>query len=181
MSDSDTAPGRLNALCEFVNTLTMPANEERLGSLADAAACCAELGLPAPTASDDLARLREMREAWRDAIEANDEEANAAEAWRGIARFASEARLRVEIDPERGPQLAAVGVGLNAIVAALLSIAHDAIVAGTWKRMRACRRSDCRWVYYDRSKNGSRAWCSMSGCGNRAKAQRRRERERSAP
>jgi predicted RNA-binding Zn ribbon-like protein len=30
----------------------------------------------------------------------------------------------------------------------------------------------CGWLFMDDSKNGSRRWCSMRSCGNRAKAQR---------
>jgi predicted RNA-binding Zn ribbon-like protein len=30
----------------------------------------------------------------------------------------------------------------------------------------------CGWLFYDTSKNRTRRWCSMRGCGNRAKAKR---------
>jgi predicted RNA-binding Zn ribbon-like protein len=46
----------------------------------------------------------------------------------------------------------------------------------TWLRMKACRAEDCRWAYLDTAKNRSRAWCSMSSCGNRAKVRAYRER-----
>jgi predicted RNA-binding Zn ribbon-like protein len=40
-------------------------------------------------------------------------------------------------------------------------------------RVRLCPGSgNCGWVFLDTSKNASRRWCSMAGCGNRAKAQR---------
>jgi predicted RNA-binding Zn ribbon-like protein len=61
---------------------------------------------------------------------------------------------------------------------ALLARVHDALLEGTWPRLRACRKATCRYAYYDRTKNASRAWCSMATCGNQAKAQRRRHRER---
>jgi predicted RNA-binding Zn ribbon-like protein len=32
--------------------------------------------------------------------------------------------------------------------------------------------------FFDVSKNGTRRWCSMSGCGNRAKARRHYARSR---
>jgi predicted RNA-binding Zn ribbon-like protein len=32
--------------------------------------------------------------------------------------------------------------------------------------------SGCGWLFLDESRNGSRRWCSMSDCGNRAKARR---------
>lgn len=40
------------------------------------------------------------------------------------------------------------------------------------ERLRQCDHPDCTLYFYDTSKNGSRRWCSMKTCGNRAKAQR---------
>ena len=37
----------------------------------------------------------------------------------------------------------------------------------------------CGWLFLDTSKNGSRHWCSMEGCGSRAKRQRQYGRQRS--
>lgn len=39
-------------------------------------------------------------------------------------------------------------------------------------RIRPCANDACVLHFYDVSKNGTRRWCSMAGCGNRAKAQR---------
>lgn len=49
----------------------------------------------------------------------------------------------------------------------------------TWRRLKACPGPDCEWVFVDRSRNGSRRWCQMSACGNRAKASAFRARQRS--
>jgi len=38
-----------------------------------------------------------------------------------------------------------------------------------WSRIKACPGPDCGWVFHDRSRNGSRRWCDMAACGNRAK------------
>ncbi len=43
-------------------------------------------------------------------------------------------------------------------------------------RLRRCAGADCRRLFLDRSKNGSRRWCAMSDCGNLAKARRHRAR-----
>jgi predicted RNA-binding Zn ribbon-like protein len=43
-------------------------------------------------------------------------------------------------------------------------------------RIRRCAGSHCGWFFLDTTKNASRRWCSMRGCGNHAKARRRRER-----
>ena len=39
---------------------------------------------------------------------------------------------------------------------------------------------DCRWAFYDGSKNRSGRWCDMASCGNRMKARAFRERAREA-
>ncbi len=38
-------------------------------------------------------------------------------------------------------------------------------------RVRSCAGSQqgCGWLFVDRSRSGTRRWCSMDGCGNRAK------------
>jgi len=39
-------------------------------------------------------------------------------------------------------------------------------------RLRQCGDDGCGWLFLDRSKNGSRRWCSSADCGNRARARR---------
>jgi predicted RNA-binding Zn ribbon-like protein len=48
------------------------------------------------------------------------------------------------------------------------------------KRVGVCADDrGCGWLFYDTSRNGSRQWCSMRGCGNRAKARRHYEKVKS--
>ena len=51
-------------------------------------------------------------------------------------------------------------------------------IRGDWERVKICPADDCRWAFYDASRNRSRQWCSMAVCGNRAKARAHRERAR---
>jgi predicted RNA-binding Zn ribbon-like protein len=44
------------------------------------------------------------------------------------------------------------------------------------ERLKIC--GHCGWLFIDRSKNRSRAWCDMAVCGNRAKASRHYQRQR---
>ncbi|MBX5188835.1 hypothetical protein HJB86_07940 [Rhizobium sp. NZLR3b] len=44
------------------------------------------------------------------------------------------------------------------------------------ERMKIC--GNCGWLFIDRSKNRSRAWCDMTVCGNRAKANRHYRRKK---
>jgi len=45
-------------------------------------------------------------------------------------------------------------------------------------RLKRCMGAHCGWFFIDRSRNGSRRWCSMADCGNRTKARRHRARQR---
>lgn len=59
-----------------------------------------------------------------------------------------------------------------------------ALLASDWLgRVKRCPGNrDCGWLFLDRSKNGTRRWCSMTGCGNRAKLRRFLKRHpRSSP
>ncbi|MFF9770014.1 CGNR zinc finger domain-containing protein [Streptomyces sp. NPDC014636] len=40
------------------------------------------------------------------------------------------------------------------------------------ERIRTCAGGSCILHFYDTSRNGTRRWCSMAACGNRAKASR---------
>lgn len=58
--------------------------------------------------------------------------------------------------------------------------AHQLLLgeAGDISRLRECAAHDCGWLFLDQTRNRSRRWCSMSSCGNRAKVQQFRERQR---
>jgi hypothetical protein len=56
------------------------------------------------------------------------------------------------------------------VVGAVLAAAQRLAVLDTWERVKICPADDCRWAFYDRSRNHSRTWCSMQVCGNREKA-----------
>ena len=42
------------------------------------------------------------------------------------------------------------------------------------ERIRECSASDCHVVFYDESRSNNRRWCSMAGCGTRAKVRKLR-------
>ncbi len=47
-----------------------------------------------------------------------------------------------------------------------------------FRRVRRCEGAGCTLHFLDTSKNGGRRWCSMAGCGNRAKAAQHRAKAR---
>jgi predicted RNA-binding Zn ribbon-like protein len=64
------------------------------------------------------------------------------------------------------------------LLAAVLWSAGDLLAEPALQRVRQCSNEKCRWLFLDTSKTGNRRWCSMSMCGNRAKAQRHYHRHR---
>ncbi|MGA4841900.1 CGNR zinc finger domain-containing protein [Streptomyces sp. G45] len=70
-------------------------------------------------------------------------------------------------DPAWGPAWLAARDYLD-----LLSRAPD--------RIRACAHEACVLHFFDTSRNGTRRWCSMAVCGNRAKASRHYARARAS-
>jgi predicted RNA-binding Zn ribbon-like protein len=172
---ADTAPGGLELLRRFVNTVELPSGPDELDSLATARAWCLSYGLAPPKDESHLQLLRDFRETLRDLLFANNGEGDAPAAWERLRPFLASTRLSLAVNRDRGLELSPEDKGP---IASLLAIVYEAELLGTWPRLRACRRASCRFAYYDRTKNGSRAWCSMATCGNQAKAQRRRARER---
>jgi predicted RNA-binding Zn ribbon-like protein len=84
------------------------------------------------------------------------------------------AQVTVSLEAD-GPRLVA-----GDVVGAVLAAASRLAVLGEWDRVKICPADDCRWAFYDRSRNHSRTWCSMRVCGNREKARAWRERTRGA-
>jgi predicted RNA-binding Zn ribbon-like protein len=65
-------------------------------------------------------------------------------------------------------------------VSMVLTAAVRLAMIGLWERVKICPADDCRWAFYDRSRNRSRTWCSMQVCGNREKARIWREKHATA-
>ena len=90
--------------------------------------------------------------------------------------------LALRPDLRGNPSLRADGPGdlAHDICAATITALLRASARPGWPRLKACRGEDCRWVFIDNSRNTSRRWCDMTGCGNRAKSTSFRLRRRTA-
>ena len=64
------------------------------------------------------------------------------------------------------------------IAQTLSTLARDAVarLSDDTDRIRRCAADDCDLVFVDESRTGSRRWCSMQRCGNRAKVRAHRAR-----
>lgn len=69
---------------------------------------------------------------------------------------------------------------LGGALAPVIWSAADLLTHAGERRIRRCANDKCRWVFVDRSKGGTRRWCDMSSCGNRAKSHRHYARSKKA-
>jgi predicted RNA-binding Zn ribbon-like protein len=58
------------------------------------------------------------------------------------------------------------------LLAPVLWSAGELLLNAAQRRIRRCANDRCLWLFVDTSKTGTRRWCDMSSCGNRAKAAR---------
>lgn len=58
--------------------------------------------------------------------------------------------------------------------------AIDLVINGDYRRIRECPpgTGGCGWLFYDTSRNGTRRWCSMEGCGSKVKMRRQYARKK---
>jgi predicted RNA-binding Zn ribbon-like protein len=179
MAADQVAPGRLEQVRAFVNTFDVERGTDELADAADAAGWLGDQGLPGSDRAlreGDRERLVAVREALRTLLLANNSGDPPPEtALKTLNEQSREAALGLRFDAD-GAELVSTCGGVDSTIAHLLAIVHESMREGTWRRLKACPADDCRWAFYDRSRNRSGTWCDMSECGNRAKARAYRER-----
>ena len=183
MPKDASAPGSLELVRSFVNSIDLerPETLDAFSDLGGARVWLADAGLGAGHVHEaELPGLRMLREALRAELLAHNGEGSTQESWPALVESLAGAAAQIVFTPEGGvrlvPRPGDSGWELRDSLAAAI---YDAVRDGTWSRLKACRKHSCLFAFYDKTKNGSGAWCSMDTCGNREKAQRRRARERS--
>jgi predicted RNA-binding Zn ribbon-like protein len=175
----EPAPGSLRIVQAFVNTVDREHGPDLLDDGAGFAEWLERNLLPADGAAEGVAAAREVREALRALLLANNGEPHDPEARAILEKAARRARLEPSFPPD-GATLVPHATGVDAAIGRILAAAFAAMVDGSWARLKACRGELCGWAFYDRSTNASATWCSMSVCGGRAKAGAYYRRRRAA-
>jgi predicted RNA-binding Zn ribbon-like protein len=176
------APGDLNHIRRFVNTLDLEDRSDDIGEPQLLRDWLGERDLIDPGAeltAADVRQAHELREALRKMLLANNGDPIDPVAVDTICDAAKRAELQVRIDDAGRARLVPVRTGIEGAIGRLLAIVFQAQAEGTWERLKACALHDsCEWAFYDWSKNRSGTWCDMAVCGNRSKARAYRERRR---
>ncbi|GAC1476014.1 MAG: CGNR zinc finger domain-containing protein [Candidatus Dormibacteraceae bacterium] len=175
MADRETAGGDIGLIQAFVNTVDLQDGPDELSDPNTLKAWLVANDLmdgSQPVEASDLRHAIALREAIRGAIGPNSGQQvypvdiatlNGAATASGLRmRFGADGKPRME------PEAPGVVGAMGRIVATLYAAMEDA----SWSRLKLCRAKQCRWAFYDRSKNHSSRWCTMASCGNREKARR---------
>ncbi len=173
----EPAPGPLRLVQAFVNSVDSEHGPDLFGDAQGLGEWLARNGMPADVRPDDPATAREVREALRSLLHANNGAPRDPAAEAVLDRAARRARL----EPVFGAAaLVPRATGVDAAVGHVLGAAFASMLDGSWSRLKACPRELCGWAFYDRSSNASATWCSMRVCGGREKAGAYYRRRRAA-
>jgi predicted RNA-binding Zn ribbon-like protein len=181
------APGSLGLVQAFVNTdyaLEFDHGAELLDTPEALGRWCQDAGLIAtavPVLDTDLQRALVVRESLRTLARAGFASTAAARAsLQRLNAAAAGVRFEVRFSSDLPQFVAAPAAGVPGAIGVLLAVTAQAVLDGSWSRLKVCPGENCGWVFYDHSRNRSGRWCSMSVCGGRAKARTHYRRRRAA-
>lgn len=168
-------PGAVGRLQDFLNTADIESETDLIatpGELASWLASKRLLARPAKVGATEHAKVLELRERLRDALEAKTHGASARRAFARLDAIAAAVPLRVRFGEAAHLEPAQAASALGPI----LATAYDALSDEALSRLKVCRNEACRWAFYDTSRNRSGVWCTMAICGNRQKGRLYRRR-----
>jgi predicted RNA-binding Zn ribbon-like protein len=174
------APAPLIAVQGLANTFAFEPGEERLLDPAAARRWLIESDLAAPeveVGERELERLVECREIIRDLIDAN-LDGDPQVAAPKLARLAAahpvdlvagaDGKLTLDLTPPPT---------VDGVISQMVGIVFAAQLESQWSRLKICASDECRWAFYDGSRNRSGTWCQMETCGNQIKNRAYRRRK----
>jgi len=181
--ESKPAPGPLRLIQALINTFDRESGQDRLADPVDAAPWMTANGLLSDGATitgSDLQAVVRVREALRALVQHTSGGPEPEEAELASLRGVVEAGRAVATLSRGGHvTLVAEGESVPARLFTLLLIVKDAQDDGTWAHLKTCANQECRWAFYDRSRNHGGTWCEMSSCGNKLKNREFRARRKS--
>jgi predicted RNA-binding Zn ribbon-like protein len=163
----------------FVNTLDAELGTDLLddpGTARDWLVAAGLLDSESLMMASDLRLARRFREGIRTILESPGGPA-LGDKLAPLRAVAGARRPRLAVDDGGALALESPGRGTvqDALFELLLTV-RGAQEDGTWARLKVCANPECRWVYYDRSRNQQGNWCDMAVCGNRLKNRQLRAR-----
>lgn len=189
MSNSQTFSFDAGALClDFANTCgdRPRCSEEKLGSVEDLFGWGTAAGLVSHDETDRFLATGDGDEAVREAVALREAIYSVCSALatggvphrRDLATINSTLRAalpNLELGVRGGGccwRWSDASTASDRIIWPVARSAADLLTGDMVGLLRECAGDDCSWLFLDQSRNHRRKWCSMSSCGNRAKARR---------
>jgi predicted RNA-binding Zn ribbon-like protein len=181
---STAAPGLLELVRAFVNTLDIDKGVDALADATDLEMWLRQNGLldageAGRLTEQDHERAVAVREALRELLLGNnDGRPVTPTAIATLDEAAARADVALRIDADAEARLEARAPGADGAIGRLLLVVFEAMQRDEWPRLKACRNDTCHWGFYDHSKNRSKTWCQMEVCGSQVKSRAYRARRR---
>ncbi|MEU3464740.1 CGNR zinc finger domain-containing protein [Streptomyces sp. NPDC006733] len=131
---------------------------------------------PTTAATEELLNLRATLWPILDALV--DDQEPPAEAWEMLRRALVLARQDAALPPAFPLRWQPATDHPAGLCHALALLTEDLLSGDTLDRVRRCAGPGCGWFFLDRSRSGTRRWCSSQDCGNRDRARRHYSRTR---
>ena len=174
------APEPLVAIQGLLNTHDYERDEELLGDPAAADDWLTRAGLVGDEASasdEEFEDLIELRRILRAILEAQSRGEVDPGAFQELQRLANKYPAGYDVTELGQVTLCLKPVDTTGeLIGQLIGIVGIAQELNQWQRLKICAADDCRWAFYDSSKNRGGTWCRMEVCGNRTKNRRYRSR-----
>jgi predicted RNA-binding Zn ribbon-like protein len=140
----------------------------------------ADVEAPTPAQEAQLLRLRELLRRMVTALAAG--ESPSDDDLDHLDRFLAGPTLRRHVTSGEGAyRLEVAPVRRDwAWVLSEASSSFAEILEGELERVKLCDNPECRWAFYDTTKNRRRRWCNAAECGNVFKVREFRARQRAA-
>lgn len=177
---SHPAPGRLEQLRRFANSLDCYRGRDELADLDRAQALIRRLdGTATPGVTESwLPDLRQGRAALRAVV-------GCSTLWQlpspeGSAQPEAVGSYAVSLALSASAQGLDVLSGSDTAEGFLALLFLELLITsrtGAARRLKPCANVHCQWVFWDSSRPGSGRWCSMQVCGGQAKTRRYRDRQ----
>lgn len=171
------APGDLRLIQRFCNSVANLYGVDALASPADATAWFAENGELSGALRLDRRTLHQVVEV-REAVRALLGGTGTAETTAVLNECVRRSHTTIGWAVDGTPSLVLEPPdGVPGYLGRVLAALFQAGQSGDLARLKTCQAPECRWVFYDRSKNRTGVWCRMDVCGARHKMRAYRSRK----
>jgi predicted RNA-binding Zn ribbon-like protein len=138
-----------------------------------------EMEAPVPARAVDLERARALRDLLG-ALAARVTEGGtlANRELAALNEFMAGSPVRRELVPGYAVTLRPLVTGWPAVLGEVAASFARTLAEADPGRIRLCANPDCRWAFYDDTRNGSKRYCAEEACGNLMRVRRFRSRRR---